>query len=342
MMLVLCVSSSFANELDSLLFQLSVHGPATELVRCIRKSSNGVNSRRSDGCTPLLAAVQANNLSTAIVLLDHGADPSITDTMNFDPLYWALYKGSFTVADVLLAHGVEVDRPNSQGNSPLMSAVMRGDLATANYLLQHGADRMLKSAAGFTPKAVASKNHDTSMMNLLSSFTPAEKYRPVLTAADTASHDSGCTFTNANSVFAAIQSGRRCFRSCKLMGVDLMGMHLYGLNFQGANLSGCDLRDADMRYCDLGGASLRNAFLHGTDLRYAHVDSADFGNTMLTAADLREAKGLTFSQLRSALNLYKAKLDSETVEVMQRDYPKLFKNPGGAWNAQVKATSSSQ
>jgi len=333
---------AIANEIDSLLFQLSAYGPAAELARCIQKSTSGVNARRPDGLTPLLAAVQANNHSAVIVLLEHGADPSLTDTMNLDALSWALYKGYCPVADVLLAHGVDVNRPNSQGNTPLMSAVMRGDCAIAYYLLQHGADRLRKSAAGLTPKAVAARNHDKSMTKLLSSFTPVEKYRPVETAADTSARDAETTFTEAKVVSAAIQSGRRCFRSCRLSGIDLMGMHLSGLNFQGANLSGCDLRDADMRYCNLCGASLRSAFLHGTDLRYARVDSADFGNSMLTACDLREVMGLSFSQLRSALNLYKAKLDSETVEIMRRDYPKLFKNPGGAWNAQVKATSNSQ
>jgi hypothetical protein len=329
---------SGADETDSLLFRLSVDGPATELARCIKKSTfGGVNTRRSDGLTPLLAAVQANNRTAVMVLLEHGANASIADTMNFDPLYWALYKGFYPIADILLAHGVDVDRPNSQGNSPLMSAVMRGDLATANYLLQHGADRIRKSTTGLTPKVIASRNHDKPMITLLSSFTMAKQIRP---AADTSTCDAGSSITDAKTFFAAIQSGRRSFPSYSFMGIDLMGMRLSGLNFQGANFSGCDLRGADMRYCNLCGATLRNAFLHGADLRYARVDSADFGNALLTASDLREAAGLSFEQLRSALNLYKTKLDSETVEILQRDYPKLFKNPGGAWRVQAKATSN--
>ena len=337
---VLFSTSSSADEADSLLFYLSVHGPVTELARCIEKSSS-LNKRGSGGVTPLLAAVHANNRSTVAVLLEHGADASIADTMNFDPLYWALHMGYYEVADVLLMHGVNVDRPNSQGNSPLMSAVMRGDCATANFLLEHGADGKRKSPAGLTPRSIASRNHDKAMISLLSSFTHAQQRKPA-PAADTGARDTGCTFTDAKAFFSAVQSGRRSFRACALSGLDLKAMRLYGLSFQGANLSGCDLRDADMRYCDLSDAALRNAFLHGADLRYARLDNTDFGEAMLTASDMREAKGLSLVQLRSARNLYKTKLDSETVEIMQRDYPKLFKDPGGAWRVQGKTTANSQ
>lgn len=338
---VLFYTMSIADEADSLLYHLSVNGPVSELCHCIFKCSS-LNIRRSDGLTPLLAAVQANNRSTVTVLLEHGADASIHDALNFDALYWALHKGFFPVADVLLAHGVDVDRANAQGNSPLISAVMRGDLAMATYLLQRGADRMRKSAAGLTALDIATQNHHKSMINLLSSFTPVEQNVTTTQSAETGVADAPCSFTDAKSFYAAVQSGRRCFMSCSLMGIDLMGMRLSGINFHGANLSGCDLRNADMRYCDLSCATLRNSFLHGADLRYARVDKTDFGNTMLTRCDLRETVGLSFEQLRSALNLYKAKIDSESIEIMQRDYPKLFKNPGGAWNYQVKAALNSQ
>lgn len=344
-------STRCGDDSDGLLFTLSVDGPATELARCIEKGACGgsVNTRRTDGLTPLLAAIQANNRSTVLVLLEHGASASKADTMNLDPLYWALYKGYYPIADILFAHGVNIDRPNPQGNSPLISAVMRGDLAAATFLLQRGADRTRKSPSGLTAKAVASHNHDKPMIALLSSIALSRadaplKRRdgPIADSSARDSHDAGSCFTDANAVFAAIQSGRRSFRSCSLAGIDLMGMRLDGLDFQGANLSGCDLRDADMRNCDLSGAILRNAFLHGADLRYARVDNADFGNSMLTASDLRDAVGLSFEQLRSVLNLYKAKLDTETFEIMRRDYPKLFKDPGGAWRAQAKTASKSQ
>jgi ankyrin repeat protein len=98
--LILFSTSFAADETDSLLFQLAVNGPVTELALCIVKCAS-INTRRADGVTPLLAAVQANNRATVAVLLEHGADASIADTMNLDPLYWALYKGFYPVADIL-------------------------------------------------------------------------------------------------------------------------------------------------------------------------------------------------------------------------------------------------
>jgi hypothetical protein len=339
LMIPVLFSASFASdETDSLLFNLVVSGPMIELDRCIDKCSS-INSRRPDGTTPLLAAVQANNTATVAMLLEHGADASLGDTMNFDPLYWALHNGYYKVADILLAHGVDVDRPNAQGNSPLMSAVMRGDLATAHYLLSRGANRKRMSSSGSTPRTVASRNRDTAMVSLLASFTPAV---PAKTAADTGAGTGGNTFADAKEFFTAIQSGRRSFKACVFMGMDLKGMKLSGLNFQQANFYGCDLRGADMRQCDLTGAAMRSAYLHGADLRNAQVDNTDFGGAILTAADLRDVKGLTFDQLRSSQNLYKAKLDNETLEVMQHEYPKHFRDPGGAWRVEAAATSNSR
>jgi uncharacterized protein len=329
---------SGADETDSLLFYLSVRGPVIELARCIGKCSSP-NIRRSNGLTPLMAAVQANNPSTVGVLMKHGADASLTDSMNFDALYWALQKGFYRVADVILAHGVDVDHPNSQGNSPLLSAAMQGNCASANYLLQHGADRTRKSAAGATPMDIASRNHDGAMVHLLLSFRPDQQHLP---AADTGAGDAGSSFTDAKTFIAAVQSGRRDFRSCSITNMDLKGMRLYGLNLKSADLSGCDLRGADMRHCILDEAVLRNAYLHGTDLRFAQMENTDFGDALLTGADLRDVTGLSFGQLRGARNLYKTKLDSETVEVMQREYPHLFKDPGGAWKVPVTSVPDSK
>jgi hypothetical protein len=339
--ILILFSIPLAGENENLLFQLSINGPSTELIRWIEKYASP-NTRRSDGLTPLIAAVQANNLSSVTILLEHGADASIADTMNFDSFYWALHKSFYQIADVLLAHGVNINRPNSQGNSPLISAVMRGDLAAAYYLLQHGADRKRKSGTGLAPEIIASRNHDKAMIKLLSSFTPKEQSWPIVSANDTIEHEVNCKYTDAKVFFAAIQSGRRNFSSCSFIGMDFKGMRLYGLNFKGANLSGCDLRGTDMRYCDLSGATLRNAFLHRADLRHARVENTDFSDAMLTASDLRETEELSLYQLRSARNLYKMKLDSETVEVLQRDYPNLFKDPGGAWSFQPKTTSNSK
>ena len=334
---LLCSSLRADDETDSLLFYLSIHGPAIELSRLIEKGAS-VNERTPEGVSPLLAAVQADNPVTVAILLEHGANPLAADTMNLDPLYWALYKGFYPVADVLLDHGVDIDRPNSQGNTPLISAVMRGDCAMATYLIGRGADRLRKSRAGVTPLKIASRNHDKPMIALLSSHSPALAIGHHKPAVCQDAGDSSATYTDANSFFAQVQAGRHSFRRCSLAGLDLKAMRLYGLNFSEANLSGCDLRGADLRYCDLTGAALRNAYLHQADLRNAKVDSSDFGDAILTFADLRDVSGLSFVQLRSVRSLYKSKLDSETVEVLQRDYPKLFKDPGNGWKIQGKPT----
>jgi hypothetical protein len=210
----------------------------------------------------------------------------------------------------------------------------------ATYLLGRGADRLRKSRAGVTPLKIASRNHDKPMITLLSSHSPTMPIGHHKPSVDQDASDSSATYTDANDFFAEVQAGRHSFRKCSLAGLDLKAMRLDGLNFSEANLSGCDLRGADLRNCDLTGAALRSAYLYQADLRNAKVDSSDFGDAILTYADLRDVSGLSFIQLRSVRSLYRSKLDSETVEVLQRDYPNLFKDPGGAWKIQGKSTVS--
>lgn len=57
------------------------------------------------GNTPLLLAVQNNNLNTAQILLNLGANPNVKNRASYTPLYFAVYKRNSDMARLLLKYG---------------------------------------------------------------------------------------------------------------------------------------------------------------------------------------------------------------------------------------------
>lgn len=93
-----------------------------------------------------------------------------------------------------------------------------------------------------------------------------------------------------------------------LEGADLGQAHLEGAFFdeaqlQGADLSGANLQNARFYWAHLEGADLGDADLNGAFLDGAHLEGAN-----LKGADLRSVKGLTQSQIDSAIVSERTKL----------------------------------
>jgi len=67
--------------------------------------------------------------------------------------------------------------------------------------------------------------------------------------------------------------------------------------------------------------------LSNTDLRGANLVGANLMEANLREANLREVKGLTIPQLSKVKTLYKATLDSELMERIEKEYPHLLEVP---------------
>jgi ankyrin repeat protein len=114
-----------------------------------------INMADNVGFTPLHYAVQAHagcsgsTHATAAIqcLLDHGADPTITDRDGKTVLhmlgYGSLHGGpiSTTVLESLIAHGLDINHADNKGITALHALVRNlRQISTVKYLLDHGAD----------------------------------------------------------------------------------------------------------------------------------------------------------------------------------------------------------
>eukprot|EP00795_Rhopilema_esculentum_P011354 gene11354-21546_t len=112
--------------------------------------------------TPLHWAVRQGHLEAVVLLMKHGADPSLEDSEGCSGLHLAAQFGHSAMVAYLLAKGMDVDLLDKNGMTPLMWAAYRSfGIDTIRILLNFGssvnlADRVHKNTA--LHWAVASSN----------------------------------------------------------------------------------------------------------------------------------------------------------------------------------------
>ena len=122
--LTLCMSSPFVHD-DVLATYLLDHG-ANGDVNC------------SDGDTPLIKAINAQDLTLADSLIEHKVNLNNGDARYVSPLRMAL-KTSRPLFDKLLAAGADVNIMDCDGNTVLTDATEAGDIDLAKLLISKGA-----------------------------------------------------------------------------------------------------------------------------------------------------------------------------------------------------------
>ena len=99
-----------------------------------------VNVSEADGTTALHWAVRRDDLDTADLLIDAGANPAAENRYGVAPISLACTNGSATMVARLLAAGADPNTASPQGETALMTAARTGAVETVTTLLTHGAD----------------------------------------------------------------------------------------------------------------------------------------------------------------------------------------------------------
>jgi hypothetical protein len=130
-----------------------------------------VNLLLDHGADPLLTDDQGFNLLHSatldgnvyqIVLLLHQDIPvDIPDPQSHTPLMWAAYKGYPSCVDLFLRWGANVYATDDQGFTGLHWALVKGSQESIQKLLEYGADRFAKNNDGKTPAVTAEEMNTT-------------------------------------------------------------------------------------------------------------------------------------------------------------------------------------
>jgi ankyrin repeat protein len=149
-------------------FEAAGVGTADE-VRALTKDPGYVRSLAKNGWTPLHYAAFNDNVDTAAVLLDAGADVNARARNKFDntPLQVSLLTSSREVARLLLARGADVNARQAEGITALHEAAQSGDVESIRMLLRAGADPKATSGKFGTPCDLARKSKHAKAARLL-------------------------------------------------------------------------------------------------------------------------------------------------------------------------------
>ena len=105
-----------------------------------------------DGATPLMRAAKTNDIAVMRLLLEAGADPTITLK---DRTTTAMLASSVEAIKLLVEHGVDVNAFNTSGQTILHNAAARGSTAIIQYVAGQGARLDKKDKQGRTALDIA-------------------------------------------------------------------------------------------------------------------------------------------------------------------------------------------
>lgn len=120
----------------------------SKLLSIILESGNEVpvNHRNSKGWTALKLASKKGLEQCVEVLLNHGADPNISDNEGYLPLHNAV--GNTDVVKLLIEYTTNINKQTHGGETPLYLAISQNSTRSSLILLEHGADPNIPNKEG--------------------------------------------------------------------------------------------------------------------------------------------------------------------------------------------------
>ena len=110
-----------------------------------------VNAKGGESvATPAMWAAQRCHYYVVNLLLQHGADPLVTDVQGYNILHLATFDGNVFLLILLLHQNIPIDAPDPQGHTSLMWAAYKGYSACVDLFLRWGAGVNLTDNDGFT------------------------------------------------------------------------------------------------------------------------------------------------------------------------------------------------
>jgi len=137
------------------------------LLNALLNKGADVNSRDSDGETPLIIAAWTNKIESVRVLLQAGADVNAKDNDGYTSLIAAAQYGYTDIVKLLLDWDADINAQTNDGLTALMRAVSRGHIATVRTLLSRNANVRIKTKYRDTALTLAAEAQEQIIYNIL-------------------------------------------------------------------------------------------------------------------------------------------------------------------------------
>jgi len=153
---------------DARVFIASWFGHSDMLELLLNYHPNLQIVREENGVTPVSDAIQRDNVRSARLLIEHGADIYKPDRQGLPPIWYAVDMGMLETINLLLDRGAEVKtRQSATGQTLIHLAAKRGYTRIAERLLKAGCEVDARDDIGKTPLYFACKYGNRSVAELL-------------------------------------------------------------------------------------------------------------------------------------------------------------------------------
>ena len=112
---------------------------SNEIITKLIDEGADVNSRNSNGQTPLILATWKNNTKLSVLLVEKGADVNARNNNGRTPLLWATYKNNTELSVLLVEKGADVNAKDNDGQTPLYWATKNNNTELSVLLVEKGA-----------------------------------------------------------------------------------------------------------------------------------------------------------------------------------------------------------
>lgn len=131
---------SSSNTTNQSLLTKAIDTDATDVAKILIECGANVNKKNcNDSGTPLLAAIATGNNTIATLLIKHGADVNMIDTIGSTPLMEAIALGNTTLVTFLILHDADVNAKNKYSKTPLIYAAETLNNNLVKLLIMKGA-----------------------------------------------------------------------------------------------------------------------------------------------------------------------------------------------------------
>ncbi len=131
----------------TLLHECAINGYKEQLILLLKNGAY-IEASNNQGKTPLVLAIEKNNIDLVDILLKEGAYPDgRLSKSNIIPVVTAVIKDNADILSLLIRYGVDLQYTDNSGQSLLHLA----GVETVNILVDNGLDPNIKDAEGLTP-----------------------------------------------------------------------------------------------------------------------------------------------------------------------------------------------
>lgn len=140
---------------------------SVELLRAVIAAGFPLDARNSDGYTALNLAIEADDVSRAIVFLENGANPfQMIDKKGNNGVTIAMEKNNMEMIEKIVKHAGK--KTDVQGNTILHYAAKGSPEEIVQYLVDANLDKSVTNIAGDTPYVIAERwKREKSILSLL-------------------------------------------------------------------------------------------------------------------------------------------------------------------------------